>query len=54
MPLAPIWVWIAFAETPSSATVAGGVTVIAAVILNTLLSNSQRRARPPNPIDSAV
>ncbi len=54
VPLAPIWVWIAFAETPSSATVAGGVTVIAAVILNTLLSNSQRRARPPNPIDDAV
>ena len=34
VPLAPIWVWIAFGETPAPTTVAGGVIVIAAVILN--------------------
>lgn len=49
VPLAPIWVWIAYAETPSPATVAGGLTVIAAVILNTLLSSSRQPARPPSP-----
>ncbi len=41
VPLAPIWVWIAYAEIPSRATIAGGLTVIVAVILNTL-----RVARP--------
>jgi drug/metabolite transporter (DMT)-like permease len=46
VPLAPIWVWIAFAETPSPATVAGGLTVITAVVLNTLLSSR----RPPAPL----
>jgi drug/metabolite transporter (DMT)-like permease len=49
VPLAPIWVWIAYAETPSPATVAGGLSVIAAVILNTLLSSSRQPARPPSP-----
>jgi drug/metabolite transporter (DMT)-like permease len=35
VPLAPIWVWLAFGETPSAATIAGGLAVITAVILNT-------------------
>ncbi len=35
VPLAPIWVWIAFHETPSPATIGGGLIVIAAVALNT-------------------
>ena len=30
-PLTPLWVWLAFAETPSSATLAGGGLVMAAV-----------------------
>lgn len=30
-PLAPLWVWLAFAETPSAATVAGGALVMLAV-----------------------
>jgi drug/metabolite transporter (DMT)-like permease len=46
VPLAPVWVWIAYDETPSPATVAGGVTVIAAVILNTLLSSSRSPTQP--------
>ncbi len=31
-PLAPFWVWIVFAETPSDATLVGGAIVLAAVI----------------------
>ena len=38
VPLAPVWVWLAFGETPTAATIAGGLAVIAAVVLNTLLS----------------
>ena len=30
-PLAPIWVWLAFAETPTGATLIGGLIVFAAV-----------------------
>ncbi|CAN5461898.1 EamA family transporter [soil metagenome] len=33
-PLAPLWVWLAFSETPSSATLAGGLIVFAAVGLH--------------------
>lgn len=49
VPLAPIWVWIAFAEIPSPATITGGVMVIAAVVLNTLLSDPPRRLRANAP-----
>jgi drug/metabolite transporter (DMT)-like permease len=42
VPLAPVWVWLAFGETPNAATVAGGLTVIAAVVLNTSLSTPGR------------
>lgn len=31
-PIAPLWVWLAFAETPSSATMWGGAIVLGAVI----------------------
>ena len=41
-PLAPIWVWLAFGETPSRATLAGGVIVFAAVGLHVL--HAGRRA----------
>ncbi len=44
VPLAPIWVWIAFDETPTPATIGGGLIVIAAVTLNTLLSTRRRQA----------
>ncbi len=33
-PLAPLWVWLAFAETPSWSTLAGGGVVMAAVLWN--------------------
>lgn len=35
-PLAPIWVWLVFAETPRLGTIAGGVIVFAAVALHIL------------------
>ena len=31
--LGPVWVWIALSERPSTATLVGGVIVIAAVVL---------------------
>ena len=31
-PLAPLWVWLVFAETPSQATLAGGAIVMVAVL----------------------
>jgi drug/metabolite transporter (DMT)-like permease len=35
-PLAPIWVWLAFAETPAKATLIGGLVVFAAVAAHIL------------------
>ena len=37
-PLAPLWVWLAFGETPSSATMVGGVIVFAAVTVHMVKS----------------
>lgn len=37
-PLAPLWVWLAFAETPRPSTLAGGALVLAAVLAHILLS----------------
>ena len=31
-PMTPFWVWLAFAETPSPATLTGGTVVFAAVV----------------------
>lgn len=39
-PLAPIWVWLAFAETPGLATIIGAMIVFAAVVAN-VLANRQ-------------
>jgi drug/metabolite transporter (DMT)-like permease len=33
-PLAPVWVWLAFGERPSTATLAGGAIVFAAVLIH--------------------
>jgi drug/metabolite transporter (DMT)-like permease len=51
VPLAPIWVWLAFDETPTAATIAGGLAVIAAVVLNTLWSTP---ARQPTPVPGGI
>jgi drug/metabolite transporter (DMT)-like permease len=47
-PLAPIWVWLAFAEMPSAATIIGGVIVFAAVFGHILVSarSSPAAAKP--------
>jgi drug/metabolite transporter (DMT)-like permease len=37
-PLAPVWVWLAFGETPSAATVLGGFIVFAAVFGHIVVS----------------
>ncbi|HEX3982196.1 MAG TPA: DMT family transporter [Acidisoma sp.] len=42
-PLAPLWVWLGFAEIPPAATLVGGGIVMAAVAW-TVLSPSERRA----------
>jgi drug/metabolite transporter (DMT)-like permease len=40
-PLAPFWVWMVFAETPSKATLWGGAIVLAAVIGHVRWANRQ-------------
>lgn len=44
-PLAPIWVWLAFGETPGHNTVLGGLLVFGAVVANTWLG-SRRTVGP--------
>jgi drug/metabolite transporter (DMT)-like permease len=41
-PLAPLWVWLVFAETPGAATLTGGALVMAAVIWHTALTARKR------------
>ena len=43
--LAPIWVWLAFAEVPAPLSLAGGVVVLCALALHSALS--LRRSKPP-------
>jgi len=40
-PLAPVWVWLAFNETPPRLTLVGGVVVMAAVLWNMLAAPSR-------------
>jgi len=40
-PLAPVWVWLCFAETPSVETLIGGAIVFAAVIAHIAQQNGQ-------------
>jgi drug/metabolite transporter (DMT)-like permease len=41
-PLAPVWVWLAFREVPSPATLIGGLIVMIAVSANILASGHAR------------
>jgi drug/metabolite transporter (DMT)-like permease len=43
--LAPIWVWLAFAELPSPLSLLGGGIVLAALVVHSTLS--LRRSKPP-------
>ena len=45
-PLAPLWVWLAFKETPGSSTLLGGSIVFAAVGLHLVMAPSAAIARP--------
>ncbi len=45
-PLAPFLVWLAFGETPSLATLAGGAIVMAAVLADVLLPRRLDRVMP--------
>jgi drug/metabolite transporter (DMT)-like permease len=40
-PLAPIWVWLVFSETPSRPTIIGGMIVLAAVVLHVLMQEKK-------------
>jgi len=42
-PLAPLWVWLAFGETPLPATIAGGALVMVAVAVHLLLGARRDR-----------
>jgi len=44
-PLAPLWVWLAFQETPSGSTLLGGAIVFAAVGVHLLAASRGRRSR---------
>jgi drug/metabolite transporter (DMT)-like permease len=46
-PLAPLWVWLAFGETPSANALLGGAIVIAAVVGHVLLEERGRRLLSP-------
>ena len=41
-PLAPLWVWLAFGETPGAAAILGGIVVFAAVIGHILVEQLRR------------
>lgn len=42
-PLAPLWVWLAFNETPSASTLAGGLIVFAAVAIHIVVEARKRQ-----------
>jgi drug/metabolite transporter (DMT)-like permease len=43
-PLAPVWVWLAFGETPGMNTILGGILVFGAVMANVALGTRSRTA----------
>ena len=45
-PLAPLWVWLAFNETPSLSTLIGGGIVFAAVAVHLIVSETSTRREP--------
>lgn len=53
-PLAPLWVWLVFAEAPGPATLIGGGIVMAAVIWHTLGAARPAAAPPPPPKDAGT
>ena len=54
--LGPLWVWLAYDERPTAATVAGGVVVVAAVVVQAwrpISSGRVRRAGAPESVPEA-
>ena len=51
--LGPLWVWLAYQERPSAATVAGGVVVVAAVVVQAWRPGASGRIRP-TPVPESV
>jgi drug/metabolite transporter (DMT)-like permease len=47
--LGPLWVWLLFAEDPGAPAIVGGVIVLAALTLHTLMDLRQVRSVPPLP-----
>jgi drug/metabolite transporter (DMT)-like permease len=45
-PLAPLWVWLAFNETPSPSTLIGGTIVFAAVAVHLIVSEATKFREP--------
>ncbi len=48
-PLAPLWVWLAFNETPGSATLIGGTIVFAAVAVHLVAASRTSRSSDHGP-----
>lgn len=46
-PLAPLWVWLAFNETPSASTLTGGLVVFAAVAIHIVVEARRRQEITP-------
>jgi drug/metabolite transporter (DMT)-like permease len=46
-PLAPLWVWLAFNETPATVTLIGGAIVFVAVAIHLIVGEAQAAAHPP-------
>jgi drug/metabolite transporter (DMT)-like permease len=46
--LGPLWVWLAYQERPTAATVAGGVVVVAAVVVQAWSPGRTARRREPS------
>lgn len=44
--LAPVWIWLIFEETPTSATLTGGAIIISALTVHTLWQIRRERERP--------
>jgi len=42
-PLAPLWVWLAFNETPSASTFVGGLIVFVAVAIHVVVEARKRQ-----------
>jgi DME family drug/metabolite transporter len=42
---APVWVWLAFGETPSLSTVVGGAMILAGVVMTALARPARRESR---------